>query len=230
MRYAALPLPVSVLAALAIGAGEAPPPAQPEAKKEEASAEHVLRQRFLVAYESAQTPARKAEVVEMLRGVKEKESQRLITGMLGNSSEVVRRSACMVMAATPDPEGFFVKPLMGVLADPALSVRLAAAEALGAAAVRADAIKALAFALMETVGSAKPENAVDEAKLITAYDRALQKLTGERSPEREARAIGNFWMDYWKKNGEEIAAKERRAREAEPPPRPPNLPKDSLDK
>lgn len=210
------------------GEEDTPPPA--EKPGEDESPEKVIRQRFLVAYQTAQTPERKAEAVEMLRGLKEIESQRLIAGMLANASEIVRCKACAVMAGTPDGQGYFVKPLMGMLNDPVPAVRMAAAEALGAATVRGDAIKALAYALMSMVGSRSADSIVTETKIIDAYDKALQKLTGKASSDRGARGISNFWMDYWKKNGEEIVAAEAKARETEPPPRAAGLPRDSFDK
>jgi len=211
---------------------EAPPAEKPPAveEKKEASPEEVVRQRFLVAYQTAQTAEKKAEAVEMLRGLKEKESQRLIAGMLGSSHAIVRRTACAVMAATPDPEGYFVKPLMGTLTDQSPTVRIAAAEALGNATVHGQAIKALAYALVELAGTAPARGAAADPRLVEVYDRALQKLTGDKSEAHDARGISSFWMDYWKKHGEEMLAKERQAREEEPPPRPANLPKDIFDR
>jgi HEAT repeat protein len=218
---------VACFAVAGVCAGETAPA---EKGGEDAAPEQVIRQRFLLAYQTAQTPERKVETVAMLRGLKEKDSLRLLVGMLGDHSEVVRGSACGVMAATPDPEGYFVKPLMGTLTDSVPVVRTAAAEALANATMRGEAIKALAFAILDVVGSATPEKAVADAQLVDAYDRALQKLTGSKTDAREARAISNYWMDYWKKNGEDILAKDKAAQEHEPPPRPANLPKDSLDK
>ncbi|MGD0089573.1 MAG: HEAT repeat domain-containing protein [Planctomycetota bacterium] len=206
---------------------EQPPPA--EAKKE-VSAEQLLRERFLIAYQTAETPARKAEAVQMLHGLKEKESLRLLTGLLADSRAVVRISACAAMAATPDPDGYFVKPLMGMLLDPLVSVRLGAAEALANATVRGEAIKVLAYALMDLAGAARDKGPAADPALVEAYDRALQKLTGEKSAARDVRSLSSFWMDYWKKEGESILEKEKKAREVEPPPRPTGLPKDSLDK
>ncbi|MCY3018108.1 MAG: HEAT repeat domain-containing protein [Planctomycetota bacterium] len=231
MRLALLPVLAGCLAALPLRGEEGAPveKAPAEGGTEDASPEQALRQRFLIAYQTGRTPDRKAEAVEMLRGAKEQATLRLITGMLGDSSELVRRKACAVMAATADPDGYFVKPLMGMLTDRSQAVRLAAAEALGAATVRGDAIKALTFALAAAAGSSKPDNAVADARLIDAYDRALQKLTGEKSEARDARALGAFWMDYWRKRGTEIQTAERQAREKEPPPRPQGLPKDSFD-
>lgn len=231
MRDAALVLLLAGLLARTAGAGEdAPAEGRPvERPKEEVSAEHVVRQRFLVAYQTAQTPERQAEAVEMLRGLKEKDSLRLIAGMLGNAHETVRCRACLVMAATPDPEGYLVKPLMGTLTDAAPAVRCAAAEALGNAAVRGEAIKALAFALMEIAGGGVAV-AGAEARLVEAYNRALQQLTRQTCTAKGARDTSSFWMDYWKQHGEELVAKEKQAREVEPAPRPANLPKDSFDK
>ena len=219
-----------------LSAGEAtppPPPAeQPPAaeEKKEATPEETVRQRFLVAYQTAQTAEAKAEAVEMLRGLKEQPSLRLMTGMLGNPHAVVRRTACAVMATTPDPEGYLVKPLMGALTDQSPSVRIAASEALGNAAVHGQAIKALAYALVELAGSAPARGPAADPRLVEACDKALQKLTGEKSDARDARGSSSFWMAYWKQHGEDILAKERQAREVEPPPRPANLPKDTLDR
>lgn len=218
-------------AAIQLCAAETAPAELPPAAEEKkgASPEEVIRQRFLAAYQTAQTAESKAEAVEMLRGLKEKESLRLIAGMLGNSHAVVRRTACAVMAVTPDPEGYFVKPLMGTLTDQSPSVRIAASEALGNAAVHGQAIKALAYALVEIAGSAPARGPAADPRLVEAYDKALQKLTGAKSEARDARGISSFWMDYWKENGEDILAKEK-PREEEPPPRPANLPKDIFDR
>jgi len=221
-----------ISSAFVAAAGDAAPAEQPAAAegKKDATAEEVVRQRFLVAYQTAQTAEAKAEAVEMLRGLKEKESLRLMTGMLGNPHAVVRRTACAVMAITPDPEGYLVKPLMGTLTDQSPSVRIAASEALGNAVVRGQAIKALAYALIELAGSSPARGAAADPRLVEAYDKALQKLTGEKSEARDARGLSSFWMDYWKKHGEDLLAKEKQAREEEPPPRPANLPKDIFDR
>jgi len=209
-----------------------PPAAQPPAaeEKKEALPEEAARQRFLAAYQTAQTAEAKAEAVEMLRGLKEQESLRLLAGMLGNSHAVVRRTACAVMATTPDAAGYLVKPLMGTLTDQSPSVRIAASEALANAVVKGQAIKALAYALIELAGSAPARGAAADPRLVAAYDKALRKLTGQKSAGGGARDISSFWMGYWKQHGEEILAQEKQAREEEPPPRPANLPKDIFDK
>ena len=110
------------------------------------------------------------------------------------------------------------------------SVRITASEALANAAVRGQAIKALAYALVEIAGSAPAHGAAADPRLVEAYDKALRKLTGEKSEARDARGTSSFWMGYWKQHGEDILAKEKQAREEEPPPRPANLPKDIFDR
>lgn len=202
-------------------------PAEDGAKAPE---ERVIRERFLIAYQTAEKPERKAETVEMLRGLKEKESLRLIAGMLADKNEIVRKTACMVMVTTPDREGYFVKPLMGALNDPMPSVRIAAADAMAAASIRADAIKALAYALISDVGSANKENPKAEAKVLDAYDKALEVLTGQKSPQRDMRGISSFWMDFWKTHGDDLRAADAKALEQPDPVRPEGLAKDSLDK
>src|SRR5689334_21391771 len=74
--------------------------------------EDTIRKRFLVSYQTAKNPAAKATVVMMLQGLTEKESRRLLAGMLGDHDEDVRIAACRAMAQTPDVDGYFVKPLM----------------------------------------------------------------------------------------------------------------------
>jgi hypothetical protein len=222
MRFSGICMCLLAIAVIAVAHAENPGTDDAKVK----SAETVVRERFLLAYQTAQTPERKAETIEMLRGLKEKESQRLMAGMLFDRNDNVRKNACLVMAATPDPDGYFVKPLMGVLADPKQAVRIAAADALGNAIQKAGAIKALAFSLMSAVGS---KNVDAESKAIDAYDRALEKLTAQKSEARDPRGLSNFWMDYWKKNGDELKAAESQAQYVEPV-RPENLPKDSLDK
>ena len=194
------------------------------------SSEQVIRQRFLVAYQTAEQPERKAETVDMLRGLKEKESQRLLAGMLGDRLDGVRLRACAAIAATPDPEGYFVKPLMGALADPLPEVRVAAAEALASASVKADAIKALTFGLMSVVGQLSSEDIKHEIAVVSAYDKALEKLTGDHSPERGPRGLSTHWMDYWKKHEADLRTAESKLKDQDEPVRPEGLPKDSFDK
>lgn len=200
-----------------------------DAEKEPPS-EQIIRQRFLVAYQTAEQPERKAETVDMLRGLKDKESLRLLAGMLGDRIDLVRLRACAAIAKTPDPDGYFVKPLMGALADPQPTVRVAAAEALGSASIKADAIKALTFGLMSVVGQLTSDDLKREIAVVQAYDKALEKLTGDHSPERGPRGLSTHWMDYWKKHETELRAAEAKIKDADEPVRPEGLPKDSFDK
>jgi HEAT repeat protein len=232
VRHILLP----ALAAAALALAEETPPEKgakepaPAEEPDEASPEQAVRLRFMAAYPSAQTPDKKAEAAELLRGVKEERSLRLIVGMLGSPHEAVRKAACGVMAGTPDPDGYFVKPLMGILTDRSAPVRMAAADALGCASVRSNAIKALAYALMGIAGSGKREDVVTQAKVVDAYDRALQKLTSQRSTARDTRGIADFWMAYWLQHGEKLRDEEAKAKEKAAPERPAGLPKDSFDK
>lgn len=221
-RRARLLYCISLLVSVALRGGEAP--------EKEPPSEQIVRQRFLVAYQTAELPERKAETVDMLRELKERESQRLLAGMLGDRIDLVRLRACAAIAATPDPEGYFVKPLMGALADPQPHVRVAAAEALASASVKADAIKALAFALMSVVGQLTTEDIQRNMPVVSAYDKALEKLTGEHSPERGPRGLSTHWMDYWKKHETELRAAEAKLKSSDDPIRPEGLPKDSFDK
>jgi|GEM_PF-5313150 len=193
--------------------------------------EEIIRQRFLVAHQTAQTPEARADVIKMLRGMKERESQRLLAGMLGDRSEVVRLAACVTIAATPEPDGYFVKPLMGLLTDPHPPVRIAAAEALANASVKADAVKALSFALIAGVGAnpKDPKNK-NSAAVLAAYNSALEKLSGQSSPKSDAREQSSYWMDYWKLNEEPLRAADAKALQVTEPVRPAGLPKDSFDK
>ena len=190
-----LPCLLCVWAVSPLCAGEeATPPAEqpPVAEtKKDLPAEADVRKRFLAAYLAAQDTEQKVKTVGLLRGLKELESQRLLVGMLGSTHAAVRRTACDVMAATPDPEGYFVKPLMGALTDHSPTVRLAAAAALGNATVRA-AIKALVYTLADLAGGVRPGSAADDAQLAETCDRALQKLSGEKSEKREVRGLSEF--------------------------------------
>lgn len=221
---------VLLLAAFSVNAADAlPDPAKRTA--EPAIAEEIVRQRFLLAHQSAQTPEARAEVVKMLRGLKDKESHRLLAGMLGDRSDIVRRNACLAIAATPESEGYFVKPLMGLLNDPQPTVRIAAAEALGNATVKADAVKALAFAMMTGVGAnpKDPKNKNSNA-VLAAHNTALEKLSGQSSAKPEARDQSSYWMDYWKINEEALRAADAKTLQITEPVRPAGLPKDSFDK
>ncbi|HEY3324438.1 MAG TPA: HEAT repeat domain-containing protein [Planctomycetota bacterium] len=216
-----------------LSAGEVGPasvPAEKTPEKAEPVAEDIVRQRFLLAYQTAQNPDRKAETVDMLKGLKEQESMRLMVGLLADRSEQIRRRVCTVMAATPDPEGYFVKPLMGTLSDPVSAVRVSAAEALGNASMKADALKALAFTLLGLVGQLNNEGLERQAPVIDAYDKALEKLSGQRCADRTPRGLSSFWIDVWKKQDKDRRAAENKPIDTPDPVRSPNLPKDSLDK
>jgi hypothetical protein len=212
----------SLLAAVTYAGDPTPPVERPAPVPEK-----VVRERFLLAYQTAQTAQSKADTVSMLSGLKEKESLRLIAGMLGDKHEEVRRSACATMAATADAEGYFVKPLMGALSDSAQDVRIAAVDAMSRAAIKADAIKALAYALMKIVGEPDVDN--NQTIMVKACDIALARLTGRKSENREARGISNFWMDYWKQNEETLRAEDGKKLAVQDPVRPEGLEPDSFD-
>ena len=224
MAFAAL-LNVRVFAE----AEEAPP--QPDAPVDKPS-EDTIRKRFLVSYQTAKNPAAKASVVSMLKGLTEKESRRLLAGMLGDHDEDVRIAACRAMAQTPDADGYFVKPLMGALTDASDFVRIGAADALGSAKIRGDATKALVYALTVAVGGIN--DAVDDkraAQVIAAYNGALERLSSRHSKDKEPRNIASFWVDYWKQNEDEIRAKDKDLVGVAPEPvRPAGLEPDSFDK
>jgi hypothetical protein len=214
---------IASLAATSICAGDPTPPVERPAPVPE----KVVRERFLLAYQTAQTAQAKADTVSMLSGLKEKETLRLIAGMLGDKHEEVRRSACATMAATTDAEGYFVKPLMGALSDSSQNVRIAAVDAMSRAVIKADAIKALTYALMSIVGEPNVDN--NQTIMVKAYDMALARLSGKKSENREARGISNFWMDYWKQNEETLRAEDTKKLAVQDPVRPAGLEPDSFD-
>jgi HEAT repeat protein len=222
---------VAALCAGTVGAADAEKPA-PEAVSSDKSAEATIRSRFLVTYQTAKTPAAKAQSVSALKGLTEKESRRLLAGMLGDHDEAVRIAACQAMSATPDPDGYFVKPLMGALTDTSDFVRMGAADALGSARIRADAIKALTFALLTAVG--KISDGDDDkrvAQVVESYNSALERLTAQHSKNKDPRSVSAFWVDYWKQNEDALRAKDLEVRGGEPEPvRPNGLEPDSFDK
>ena len=171
--------------------------------------ESDMRKRFLYEYQTAKTPELRAVAVRLLQGLKEQKSMRLITGMLGDSNDGVRQSACVVMSATPDSNGYFVKPLMGALTDNAAAVRISAAEALARQKIRGDAIKALLLALLNNT-AAPQMDALSTAAVIQACDRALERLTGEKSKDRDSESLGRFWKSYWSQHEEEIRAEDKK--------------------
>jgi len=179
----------------------------------EDSGEEKLRQRFVTAYTSAQTVDRRTEAVAMLKGVKEEKSQRLLVGMLGDMNEVVRKAACETIAGTPDKEGYFVKPLMGALSDKSLVVRAAAADALSRAAIKADAVRALALSLHALVAEKDARDADQKEAfdaLMATYDTALTRLSGKKSVKDDPRELGSFWLEYWKQNEETLRAEDEK--------------------
>jgi len=212
---------------LRVRGGESTPVEKSDSQIDAKSPEQIIRERFLLAYQTAQNSDRKAETADMLRGLKERESHRLLTGILADREEQVRLRACKTIAATTDPTGYFVKPLMGALSDTTEKVRIAASEALSSALIKADAIKALAFAMMSTVGQLDTKS---NTEVVDAYDKALEKLSGQRSPQRGARAVSSFWIDYWKKNEEALRAADKIRLAEVDPVRPEGLPRDSFDK
>ncbi|HYG75213.1 MAG TPA: HEAT repeat domain-containing protein [Planctomycetota bacterium] len=215
---------IILLLSAAVFCGENAPP---DKTAEPATSEQIVRERFLLAYQTAKNSDRKAETADMLQGLKERESHRLLTGMLADRDEKVRLRACKAISGTPDSDGYFVKPLMGALADNSATVRIAAADALGSAQIKADAIKALTFSMMSSVGQLETKNST---AVIEAYDKALERLAGQRSPLRDARALSNFWMDYWKKNEESLRQADSARLPGSEPVRPEGLPRDSFDK
>jgi len=108
----------------------------PKVEKEPPPTEDIVRKRFLITYQSAKTSAGKADAVAMLKGMTDKESRRLLAGMLGDHDESVRLAACRAMSETPDADGYFVKPLMGALTDSSDFVRNRSRDALGSAKIR----------------------------------------------------------------------------------------------
>ena len=211
-------------------AEQPPAPAVADAK----TPEDVVRKRFVLAYQSAATTDARVEVVKMLKGLTEKATRRLLAGMLADRDEAVRIAACKTMASTPDEDGYFVKPLMGALTDPSDFVRMAAADALGSARIRADAVKALSIALMTVAGTISN---LDEGKnkntalVVQSYNGALERLTAQRCKENDARSQSAFWTDYWKQREDDLRAKDLELRGGEPEPvRPDGLEPDSFDK
>jgi hypothetical protein len=190
-------------------------PAKPEAEK-------TIRARFVLSYTAAQTPEAKAAAVKSLAKVSERESLRLLAGMLGDSVDAVRIAACQTMVGINDSEGYLVKPLMGALTDSSVDVRIAAAGALANATIKADAIKALTYALLMVAGrtgdDANQKIDKNSALLIVAYSGALEKLTQQKSAATDAHAISVFWTDYWKQNEDALRAKDRETLGAQPVP------------
>lgn len=215
----------ALLSAALARAGDAE---KPDAAPDEAT----IRSRFLVTYQTAKTPAAKAQSVAVLKGLADKESHRLLAGMLGDHDETVRIAACQAMSATPDAEGYFVKPLMGALTDASDFVRMGAADALGSARIRADAIKALTYALLTAVGKISDgDEDKRAAQVVQSYNGALERLTSRHSKDKDPRAISAFWVDFWKQNEDELRAKDLELRGGEPEPvRPNGLDPDSFDK
>ncbi|HYF50821.1 MAG TPA: HEAT repeat domain-containing protein [Planctomycetota bacterium] len=170
----------------------------------EDGAEEKLRRRFVTAYTAAQTVEGRTEAVGLLKGVREKESMRLLAGMLGDKHEAVRKAACVAISGTGDKEGYFVKPLMGALTDASRSVRAAAADALGQAEIKADAVKGLAFALLAL--SAEKGQVEQDAPVVEAFDAALSRLTGKKAEKPDPKDRAAFWIDHWKQNEEALRA------------------------
>ena len=141
--------------------------------------ESILRQRFMAAYQSAKSPEIKIESLEMLAGAKEVRTLRILTGMLGDSSPEVQLAALKVMSRTPDPQGYFVNPVIGALNRNETAIKIGAAEVLGNEAGRPAAMKALAYAFADAIGN--PPDKKDElyAAQLVGYRNALQKLTGK---------------------------------------------------
>jgi hypothetical protein len=184
-----------LMAGAVLTAGE-PAPAP---KQDSAAAERAARDRFFASYGSAlDQPLLRADAVLMLNNLKEPESLRVIAGLLGDGAPEVRCAACRLMTETEDPQGYFVKPLMGALRDADPAVRLAAADAMGAARVKSRAIKVLSLALLD----AAQENPVP-VSYVGAIHRALVRLTGHAiTGEVTARELAQLWRDWWQQNHE----------------------------
>jgi hypothetical protein len=193
-----------------------------------------VRKRFLVTYQTAATPEVKSDAVKMLKGLTSQESRRLLAGMLGDQNEAVRVTACQTMAMTPDDDGYFVKPLMGALTDGSDFVRIAAADALGSEHVRADAVKALAYALVVAAGTvtgADNEKERNTGLVIRAYNGALERLTSHHTKDTDARSISAYWMDFWKQNEDDLRTRDKELRGSDNEPvRPAGLEPDTFDK
>jgi len=232
MRSALVLFAFCTVVASASDNAEAPATAAVNAEAKPES-EKTIRARFVLTYTSAQTPAAKAAAVKKLRGVSEKESLRMLAGMLGDSEEAVRVAACQSMSATFDDEGYFVKPLMGALTDSSIDVRIAAADALGSAQIKADAVKALVYGLLAVAGKSGDDQKHPEknaALQITAYNSALERLAGEKCKETAALALSTFWTDYWKQNEDGFRDKDREKLGPEVVPvRPKDAKPDSFD-
>lgn len=145
-------------------------------------------------------PLLRADAVLMLKGLKEPDSLRVIAGLLVDSAPAVRRNACRLMAEAEDPAGYFVKPLTGALRDTDLDVRVAAADAMGAAPVKSQAVKVLVLTLGQVV---RDEPA--PAPLVGAMHKALVRLTGHR-PAEEATpvALAKLWSEWWHQHREAL--------------------------
>ena len=179
--------------------GDVPPPPLPAPPAEEAPAppsdEKKLRAEFLAKYTPAK-PTERADFVDMLKGVREPESLRMLTGLLGDSMPTVRRNACRVMSETPDPEGYFVKFLIGALSDRNYSVRSAALDALSVAKLKAQAFKALFFALNQAIGEGEKQ-----ASYAMSLNAALSKLTGKQfGKPTDMKKLLQWWQEWSNEN------------------------------
>ncbi|MCZ7644015.1 MAG: HEAT repeat domain-containing protein [Planctomycetota bacterium] len=172
---------------------EATAPKTPEEEK-------ALVQEFWQVLMKAEKPELKADAVLMLKGLKGPESRRALAGLLGNTVTGVRRNACQVIAEFDDPEGYFVKPLMGAIYDPEEEVRVAAAAALGRAKLKAPAVKALVTALQKEADK-------DAADVGWAYHlhKALERLTGHAIEEADnVPNLAKSWSVWWSAHHAEI--------------------------
>ncbi|MCW8133660.1 MAG: HEAT repeat domain-containing protein [Planctomycetota bacterium] len=193
----------ALLAVSSARAEEDPPPPlppQPGPEDEEPPPKKIdepeLRRTFMQAFTSAAKPEDKAESVYLLKGVREKASLKLLTGLLGDSLPTVRRNACRVMSETPDPEGYFVKPLTAVLYDRNFMVRASAAEALATAKVKAQAVKALVFALTQSA-----QEGVKLASYAQTLNTTLSKITGKQFGKTDdLTKLAQWWNEYLQEN------------------------------
>ena len=226
---------ITAVLCLAVAAEDQPETATSAPAEAKPQSEKTARSKFVLTYTSAQTPEAKAAAVKTLQGLSELESHRMLAGMLGDSVIAVRIAACQAMSATFDDRGYFVKPLMGALTDSSIDVRIAAADALGSAQVKADAVKALTYALLSVAGRTGDDDAKklekNAALQLVAYSSALERLSGEKCKATTTLAMSTFWTDYWKQNEDGLRIKDREKLGAEVTPvRPKDAKPDSFDR
>jgi len=187
-----------------VAADDPPPPPLPEVPAEvipPPADEKKLRADFMAKYTAAK-PAERADSVDMLKGVREKESLQLLTGLLGDSIPTVRRNACRVMSETPDPEGYFIKFLIGATSDRNYAVRSAAIGALSAVKIKAQAFKALLFGLNQAVSEGEKQ-----ASLAQQISGAMAKLSGHAFGRTDdLKQLLKWWTEWNNDNFKQLEA------------------------